>query len=80
MSSVEPHALDADEFLDEVQSFEFWFGAVEGYLSDRPFGHSPDAIEDDLDPVRRDRGHLCGDHPAHGMTDQQRTVEFERVS
>lgn len=55
MSSVEPHALDTDEFLDEVQSFEFWFGAVEGYLSDRPFGHSPDAVEDDLDPVRRDR-------------------------
>ena len=37
----EPHRLDHDEFLEEVHSFEFWFQAVEGYLSDRPYGCLP---------------------------------------
>lgn len=55
MSTIEPHSLDTDDFIDEVQSFEFWFGAVEGYLSERPYGHSPDTAEEQLDPVRRDR-------------------------
>jgi 1,2-phenylacetyl-CoA epoxidase catalytic subunit len=36
-----PHALPEQEFLDEVHSFEFWFQAVEGYLSERPYGHAP---------------------------------------
>ncbi len=55
MSNIEPHALGAEDFFDEVQSFEFWFGAVEGYLSDRPYGHSEDTVEVALDDVRRDR-------------------------
>ncbi|MCP3934033.1 MAG: ferritin-like domain-containing protein [Actinomycetia bacterium] len=55
MSNIEPHALGAEAFFDEVQSFEFWFGAVEGYLTDRPFGHSSDTVDVALDDVRRDR-------------------------
>jgi len=39
--SDDPHALPEREFLEEVHSFEFWFQAVEGYLSERPYGHRP---------------------------------------
>lgn len=42
----ELHELDEDQFLEHVHSFEFWFQAVEGYLSDRVYGHraeTPDA-------------------------------------
>ena len=42
---IDPHDLDPEAFLDEVHSFEFWFQAVEGYLSDRPYGHRPDTPE-----------------------------------
>lgn len=51
----EPHGLSVDEFVDQVQSFEFWFGAVEGYLSERPYGHREDTQEVALDDSRRDR-------------------------
>jgi 1,2-phenylacetyl-CoA epoxidase catalytic subunit len=36
---LEPHSLGDEEFDDETHSFDFWFGAVEGYLTDRPYGH-----------------------------------------
>ncbi len=39
-TEFDPHRMDPDDFLDEVHSFEFWFQAVEGYLTDRPFGHA----------------------------------------
>ncbi|MBW2384948.1 MAG: ferritin-like domain-containing protein [Deltaproteobacteria bacterium] len=45
-SFEEPHALGHDQFLDEVHSFEFWFQAVEGYLSGRPYGHSVGGDDD----------------------------------
>lgn len=51
----EPHALAPEEFLEEVQSFEFWFQAVEGYLSERPYGCSPGVSDTTLDPSDRDR-------------------------
>jgi 1,2-phenylacetyl-CoA epoxidase catalytic subunit len=38
---TEPHQLDDTAFYDEVQSFEFWFDSVEGYLSGRDYGHDP---------------------------------------
>lgn len=41
----EPRGMDQDDFLDEVQSFSFWFGAVEGYLADRPYGYDPDTVD-----------------------------------
>jgi len=40
-----PHALPEREFLEEVHSFEFWFQSVEGYLSERPYGHTPNRGE-----------------------------------
>jgi 1,2-phenylacetyl-CoA epoxidase catalytic subunit len=40
-TSDEPHRLEHDAFLEEVHSFEFWFQAVEGYLSDRQYGCLP---------------------------------------
>ena len=51
----DPHALDEDEFVDEVQTFEFWFGAVEGYLADTSYGRRVDTIDLTLDESRRDR-------------------------
>ncbi len=50
----EPHLLEEDEFLQEVQSFSFWFEAVEGYLGERPLGHDP-GLADDLDVAGRDQ-------------------------
>ena len=37
--ATEVHGLDPRELLSEVESFEFWFQSVEGYLSDRPYAH-----------------------------------------
>lgn len=53
--SWEPHLLDEDEFIREVQSFTFWFEAVEGYLGDRPYGHDPDLPEAALGEIERDQ-------------------------
>lgn len=53
MSDV--HDLDPQAFLEEVHSFEFWFQAVEGYLSGTTWGHRPDAIESPMSPEDRDR-------------------------
>jgi len=52
----EPHRLGHDAFLDEVHSFEFWFQAVEGYLSDHPYGcvAGSDADEPEIAEPRRD--------------------------
>ncbi len=50
----DPHALDQKEFLEQVHSFEFWFQAVEGYLTDRPYGHREDTPEVELDEDRRE--------------------------
>ncbi|MEI2697895.1 MAG: ferritin-like domain-containing protein [Microthrixaceae bacterium] len=50
----EPHLLEEDEFLREVQSFSFWFEAVEGYLGDRPLGHDP-GLADGLDAAEREQ-------------------------
>jgi len=50
----DPHALTEGEFLDEVHSFEFWFGAVEGYLHDRPYGYDPETEDIEMDDRRKD--------------------------
>jgi len=52
---VDVHDLDPDTFLEEVHSFEFWFQAVEGYLSGLTYGHSPDTAEAPLTELERDR-------------------------
>jgi 1,2-phenylacetyl-CoA epoxidase catalytic subunit len=52
---VDPHELAAEDFFEEVHSFEFWFQAVEGYLSGAPYGHRPDVAETPLEADERDR-------------------------
>ena len=49
------HDLDPQEFLEEVHSFEFWFQAVEGYLSGLTYGHRPETAEAPLTEIERDR-------------------------
>jgi 1,2-phenylacetyl-CoA epoxidase catalytic subunit len=49
------HDLDPQQFLEEVHSFEFWFQAVEGYLSGLTYGHRPETLEVELSDVDRDR-------------------------
>jgi 1,2-phenylacetyl-CoA epoxidase catalytic subunit len=49
------HDLDPEAFLDEVHSFEFWFQAVEGYLSGLTFGHRPATAEAPLGEDERQR-------------------------
>lgn len=51
----DPHDLAEQEFLDEVHSFQFWFDSVEGYLSGRPYGCTPDTDDVTLDDARRER-------------------------
>jgi 1,2-phenylacetyl-CoA epoxidase catalytic subunit len=53
--SIEPHGLEPQEFLEQVHSFEFWFQAVSGYLTGRPYGHRDATAEAPLDAAARDR-------------------------
>ena len=55
MDGFDPHQLDEAAFRDEVLSFEFWFQAVDGYLSDRPYGRPAGLAEEALDEEARDR-------------------------
>ena len=50
----EPHDLPQEAFLDEVHSFEFWFQAVAGYLTERPHGHDPDLEDAELEASERE--------------------------
>jgi hypothetical protein len=50
----EVHALEHQQFLEEVHSFEFWFHAVEGYLAGLVWGHRPDAIGSPLSDADRE--------------------------
>jgi 1,2-phenylacetyl-CoA epoxidase catalytic subunit len=52
--STEPHVLEPDAFLEEVHSFEFWFQAVEGYLSETHYGHRQGVEEAPLSEGDRD--------------------------
>lgn len=49
------HALPPDRFREEVLSFDFWFHAVEGYLSQTRFGRRPGTAEAPLSESERDR-------------------------
>jgi hypothetical protein len=49
------HDMDPEDFRNRVHSFEFWFEAVRGYLSDKPYGHRVDLEEAVLDPSDKDR-------------------------
>jgi 1,2-phenylacetyl-CoA epoxidase catalytic subunit len=49
------HQMEPAEFLDHVHSFEFWFGAVQGYLDGLQYGHRPETPDAELDEADRDR-------------------------
>jgi 1,2-phenylacetyl-CoA epoxidase catalytic subunit len=49
------HDLDEQAFFEEVHSFDFWFQAVEGYLSGLTHGHKPDTAEAAFTELERDR-------------------------
>lgn len=51
----DPHVLAEEDFIEEVQSFEFWFGAVEGYLSGQTYGHDPGMVEPPMEEAQRER-------------------------
>lgn len=55
MEDFDPHQLAEAEFRDEVLSFEFWFQAVDGYLSDRPYGRPETLVDQPLEDDARDR-------------------------
>lgn len=40
MSEADLHATAPAAFAEQVRSFEFWFGAVQGYLEGTEYGHS----------------------------------------
>jgi hypothetical protein len=49
------HDLDPQAFLEEAHSFEFWFQAVEGYLSGTTWGHRPETAEAPMTSEDRER-------------------------
>ena len=49
------HAFEPGAFIEHTRSFEFWFGAVRGYLEDAPYGLHEDTPEAPLEPAERDR-------------------------
>lgn len=52
---VDVHDLAPEQFLEEVHSFEFWFHAVEGYLSGLTHGYHPATADAALDTAQRER-------------------------
>jgi 1,2-phenylacetyl-CoA epoxidase catalytic subunit len=49
------HDLAPDAFYARTRSFDFWLGAVSGYLEDTTFGRHGDVPEQVVDPGERDR-------------------------
>ena len=49
------HSLEPEDFLEEVHSFDHWFGAVEDYLSDLDHGHRWGLDEGFIEPGDRER-------------------------
>ena len=53
--SSDIHALEPEDFLEEVRSFQHWFEAVEGYLKDLSHGHRTDLPEEEIHEAERER-------------------------
>ncbi len=49
------HSLEPEDFLEEVHSFEHWFGAVQDYLRELDHGHQPGLDEGFMDSGARER-------------------------
>ena len=58
VDDFDPHALDEQDFLDEVHSFQFWFDSVEGYLA----GSTVRPARDDRRRGARRRPARAADH------------------
>jgi 1,2-phenylacetyl-CoA epoxidase catalytic subunit len=52
---VDLHDLEHETFLQTVHSFEFWFQAVEGYLSGTTYGHAPSTRDEAPTGADRER-------------------------
>jgi 1,2-phenylacetyl-CoA epoxidase catalytic subunit len=55
MAIDDPHAMSPDDFRDQVHTFEFWFGAVRGYLEGREYGHRPETRDSERSREETDR-------------------------
>jgi 1,2-phenylacetyl-CoA epoxidase catalytic subunit len=55
LSQQDLHAIEPEDFYAEVHSFEHWFGAVSGYLSNLDHGHRSDLAEIELPAIERER-------------------------
>jgi 1,2-phenylacetyl-CoA epoxidase catalytic subunit len=53
--SLDLHELAPEIFSEQVHSFEFWFGAVQGYLEGRPYGRHADLPEPAWSDAERER-------------------------
>jgi 1,2-phenylacetyl-CoA epoxidase catalytic subunit len=49
------HQLDPEAFYEHARSFEFWFGAVQGYLEGACYGRRPDLPESMREGPERER-------------------------
>lgn len=49
------HAIEPEDFHEQVHSFEHWFEAVEDYLHGLEYGHQPELQESAMTPEERDR-------------------------
>lgn len=54
-TGVDRRPIDENECVEQAQTFESWFGAVEGYLGDTSYGRHADTIDLTLDEARRDQ-------------------------
>lgn len=54
MPPVDLHDLPPERFYEDVRSFEHWFGAVQGYLEGREYGHRPSTTGEALSERERD--------------------------
>lgn len=52
--ALEIHDRPHSDFIEEVQSFEFWFQSVEGYLNEHPYGVDPRTPPPQLEESERD--------------------------
>jgi len=55
MPEPDLHSLSPEQFLEHVHSFEFWFGAVQGYLEGREYGLDPEMPDESLSNRQRER-------------------------
>jgi 1,2-phenylacetyl-CoA epoxidase catalytic subunit len=53
-SPVDIHEMELDTFHGHVHSFEFWLGAVHGYLDGLTYGHRPETPVEEMEEGQRE--------------------------